>query len=358
MNWRAFGRRARALIQRGARIFVLGVRAPIEALLRGPQALRNITVLRPLPSREVRKVAVVVTHKPSDDFKRLLSSLRRRGYQIMGYRYAADVDVFEPEDAVYARRISFGRDFAAYKHAASILAERDDVATVMFVNDSFFVSESVDEVVKWFSEYGGDWAGFTVNMREHFHVGSFLFQVKGRALAETFRFMNAYWPLDTRYHAVHWGETGLSSHLAATGFVPASYVLDSGILKRFRADAAKGVSNGETWALGLFNNMLRVSGVGAGRMTKSSDHAYNAGQIARFIETANVFSRVGYYLFDRQYIPLLKKDVFYRMTINSYPSLGSIPGTGNPESWRVVNGRARYVRSLSWLGRALEIADD
>lgn len=358
MNLRSLVRGVRTLAERSVRVFVLRVRAPIDALLRGPNALRNITALRPLPSGGIEKVAVVVINKPSDDFRQLLSSLRRRGYKIMGYAYASDIDVFEPEDAVYARRISFGRDFAAYKHAASVLAARADVMKVMFANDSFFVSEGVDDVVKWFAECASDWAGFTVNMREHFHVGSFLFQVQGRALTETFRFMKAYWPINTRYHAVHRGETGLSSHLAACGLVPASYVLDSDILQRFRADAAAGMSGGETWALGLSNSMLRASGVGPGRMTRSMDDAFNAGQIARFIETANVFSRVGYYLFERKYIPLLKKDVFYWAEINSYPSLRALPGSGNPEAWRVVNARARYTRSLGWWGRAIEVADD
>ncbi len=166
-----------------ARLWVRSIHAPIDARMRGPKALRSIKALRSLPNDPVEKIAVLVVHKPSADFKAFMSSLRRRGYKIMGYAYEFDIGAFQPEDAVYVRGMQFGRDFAGYKHAAGVLGERRDVSKVIFANDSFFVGAGIDDLVKWFDECPEDWSGFTGNLREHFHVGSYLFQVRGRALA-------------------------------------------------------------------------------------------------------------------------------------------------------------------------------
>lgn len=331
------------------------VYAHLERALYSSAASRRITPATTVSIGDSENLAVIATHTPTADYKLLLASLRRANYKIIGYTYTPDDGLFEPEDLVLHREVKYGRDFLAYKHACAMLSTRDyRVKKVLFANDSFFVTPGVDNVTNWFAATRAEWCGFTLNMREHFHIGSYLFQVQGCALNETILFMKRYRPMNTRYHTIHFGETALSFHLIQSGFAPAAYVYETGILDAFRADWASGIAQGEEWALELYEKLPRDGA----EYRLSQNPQYNAGQISRFMESENISKRVGFYLFKDGRVPLLKRDVFYRSSADSFFSAPVVPDITASETWSSIHGRRRYLRSASRIRRFLELLDD
>lgn len=338
----------RALLMR---IFYLNIYVNIQAWLRRSREFSDLALLSGGDISQADRVVVIACHKPTPDFAIIVQALRANGYAIVAYVYAkADAErFFTPADMVYLRTESFGRDFYAYKHAGlHVLPMVKNEAPVMFLNDSCFFVEGIEKVIEWFAaERATPWCTFSVNLRKHFHAGSYMIQVSGRAREAVRSFLADYFPRNTRFHAIHFGETMLSYHLINAGFAPRAWMWEHDVVGRL-ADMIVGETEFTGAKHNLLSDIVNLSLLN-GYETSSvlENDARFKSEMIRYAEDDNVLNRLGLYLFDYGLVPLLKKDVFYRNKgINLIRYKTHRPELRSLEYLSVLYARERYMSSF------------
>jgi hypothetical protein len=160
----------------------------------------------------------------------LIRAIRKAGYSLLVVVNGSEVtkNSFEGElgqDDILITRPNLGRDFAAYQFAINLLLKRrPSVQRLLLCNDSVFFLDKNDKQDLFGHLIGAqsDWIGMTEHYGGTYHVSSWCFQVSSVVLNSTAfqEFWRSYCPVDSRRHAIRFGEIRLSQVMIAAGYWP------------------------------------------------------------------------------------------------------------------------------------------
>jgi hypothetical protein len=256
----------------------------------------------------------------SEDIKLLIERLIIQGYFPLIFvrtKIPISVDSLIGNYALFQLPSAFGRDFIFYKKGVEVLSHKKDLEKILFLNDSFFIPgktfKVIDDLVIFFGEEKNDWTGYSFNFRNHAHVGSYLFQVSGKAFHQSVTsFFNKYLPSNTRFYNIHFGETRLTLELSSvcqpTVFLNQVYV--EKLLHQYFEN-----SSGNThFMLGRFLNSQKLDFKYLPIFDDDfSEYDFLLGALSFFCEYGNVMTNLFLILVQIEQVPLLvKKDALFR----------------------------------------------
>lgn len=142
-------------------------------------------------------------------------------------------------NCIIVERRNRGRDFGAYQAGILWLEETGQLAltkTLMLINDTMHWFRESSEIVTECVSH--DWSATHFNFEDKPHAQSFFLSFSEQVInnPEFLKFWRNYAPLNSRIHAINFGEIKLSTTLIGEGFVCCPYVtptrIEIGIKRR------------------------------------------------------------------------------------------------------------------------------
>jgi hypothetical protein len=204
----------------GLHRIALAVYAYYRYWLKDARRKPNILKNAPPTSSKVAVFAIFQARGLSDFCRRELLYLKKLGYDVvlsMPHDLPSkDLEFVLQECKAVVRRENFGRDFGSYRDAILAIGfeEFSRYERILLVNDSIYFP--IGDTTQFESEFCGateDVVGLCENIEFTAHIGSYFIEFSKRLFCSEGmqKFWASYKPLDSRIHAIHAGEYGLSS---------------------------------------------------------------------------------------------------------------------------------------------------
>ena len=173
-----------------------------------------------ISSKKIALIALFEKGKLRNDVKRLLISLKNKGFDVVGINTQQLEDSEREIFDLYIERFNFGRDFGSYKLGFLNLFKMKalELEKLVLFNDSVFYTKSnLENFIDELSDKSYDVIGATENFEISHHLGSFCISISGEVFRSK-KFRN-YWKnfklSDMRPNNIKFGEMYFSKALFA-----------------------------------------------------------------------------------------------------------------------------------------------